>query len=103
MDNSSVAEEAGRTVGEMNFLCQVDFSREKPGRQSLESDPRGRSPLFLWDILSPAALTLMPSLKAALLSRPSFLSPLLLPSLLVNQSKPDVTGSIVCIRHIAQY
>lgn len=102
MDNSWVAEEAGRTVGVMNFLCQVDFSREKSGRQSPEADT-GRSPLFLWAILSPAAFPLLPSLKAALLSCPSFLSSLLLPSLLVNQSKPDVTGSVVCIRHIAQY
>lgn len=95
-----MAEEAGRTVGyAMNFLCQVDFSREKPGRQSPESDT-GRS---LWAILSPAAFTLLPSLKAALLSRPSFLSSLLLLSLFVNQSKPVVIGSVVYIRLIAQY
>lgn len=103
MDNSWVAEEAGRTVGyAMNFLCQVDFSREKPGRQSPESDT-GKSPLFLWAILSPAAFPLLPSLKAALLSRPSFLSSLLLLSLFVNQSKPVVIGSVVYIRLIAQY
>lgn len=77
MDTSWGADEARETIFYVvSFWCWVDFfPREKSGRQSTEPDP-GRSPLFLWTTLSPAAFALV-SLSAALFEGSSSLTSLL--------------------------